>query len=175
MGRGVQSLPKETQNANVVIPRPSQNDSVPSVPEYPDIAIAYVIQLAVAPVFLLTGIGAILAVMTNRLGRIIDRARLLEERLELAAPELVGALRADLDILSRRAQLIYRAITFCTTTALLICTVIAVLFLSASLHFNATISVTILFVAAMATFFVGLVWFLREIYLGTVNLRIGPR
>ncbi|HKY08549.1 MAG TPA: DUF2721 domain-containing protein [Candidatus Binatia bacterium] len=146
-----------------------------SVPEYPDIAIAHVIQLAVAPVFLLTGIGAILAVMTNRLGRIIDRARVLEAGLAPAAPELIATVRADLSVLSRRARLIYRAITLCTTTALLICTVIALLFLSASLHFNATTPVTILFVAAMATFFLGLVWFLREIYLATVNLRIGPR
>jgi Protein of unknown function (DUF2721) len=145
------------------------------VVEYPDIAIAHVIQLAVAPVFLLTGIGAILAVMTSRLGRIIDRARMLEEKLDRVAPDFLAGLRADLGVLSRRAQLIYRAITLCTTTALLICTVIAVLFLSASLHFNATIPVTILFVAAMATFFLGLVWFLREIYLATVNLRIGPR
>jgi hypothetical protein len=145
------------------------------VPEHPDIAIAHVIELAVAPVFLLTGIGAILAVMTNRLGRIIDRARVLEERLDRTAPELLASLRVDLAVLTRRAQLIYRAITLCTTTALLICTVIAVLFLGASLHFNATIPVTILFVTAMATFFLGLVWFLREIYLATVNLRIGNR
>lgn len=145
------------------------------VPEYPDIAIARVIQLAVAPVFLLTGIGAILAVMTNRLGRVIDRARLLEDRLSHAAPESLVVIRADLVILSRRAQLIYRAITLCTTTALLICTVIAILFLSASLHFNATTPVTVLFVAAMATFFLGLVWLLREIYLATVSLRIGAR
>ncbi len=142
--------------------------------EYPDIAVAHVIQLAVAPVFLLTGIGAILAVMTNRLGRIIDRARVLEDKLDRALPELVATLRADLAILSRRAKLINRAITLCTTTALLICTVIAVLFLSASLRFDGRIPVTILFVAAMATFFLGLVWFLREIYLATVNLRIGP-
>jgi hypothetical protein len=145
------------------------------VPEYSDIAVARVIQLAVAPVFLLTGIGAILAVMTNRLGRVIDRARLLEDRLSQAAPESLVLIRADLVILSRRAQLIYRAITLCTTTALLICTVIAILFLSASLHFNATTPVTVLFVAAMATFFLGLVWLLREIYLATVNLRIGAR
>lgn len=141
--------------------------------EYPDIAVAQVIQLAVAPVFLLSGIGAILVVMTNRLGRIIDRARVLEERLDRVSPELFATLRADLTILSRRAKLISAAITLCTTTALLICTVIAVLFLSASLHFNATIPVTILFVAAMAIFFLGLVWFLREIYLATVSLRIG--
>jgi hypothetical protein len=99
-------------------------------------------------------------------------ARVLEDKLERAAPELLATLRADLVILTRRAKLINAAITLCTTTALLICTVIAVLFLSASLHFNATIPVTILFVAAMATFFLGLVWFLREIYLATVSLRI---
>jgi hypothetical protein len=140
-----------------------------------EIPIAHVIQLAVAPVFLLTGIGAILAVMTNRLGRIIDRARFLEEKLSQSTPEVAVVCRADLAILSRRARLIYTAITLCTTTALLICTVIAVIFLSASAHFNATRPVTVLFVAAMATFFLGLVWFLREIYLGTVSLRIGAR
>jgi hypothetical protein len=143
--------------------------------ENPDIAVAYVIQLSVAPVFLLTGIGAILAVMTNRLGRIIDRARVLEEKQDRAAPELVPSLRADLNVLSRRAKWISAAITLCTTTALLVCTVIAVLFLSASLHFDARIPVTILFVAAMATFFLGLLLLLREIYLATVNLRIGVR
>ena len=84
-------------------------------------------------------------------------------------------MRADLALLSRRAKWISGAITLCTTTALLVCTVIAVLFLSASLHFDARIPVTILFVAAMATFFLGLLLFLREIYLATINLRIGIR
>jgi hypothetical protein len=53
--------------------------------------VAHVIQLSVAPVFLLSGVGAILAVMTNRLGRIIDRARWLEAQLEAAPPERVSA------------------------------------------------------------------------------------
>lgn len=143
--------------------------------EFSDVAVAHAIQLAVAPVFLLSGIGAILAVMTNRLGRIIDRARVLEEKLDDASAEILAALRADLAVLSRRAKLISRAITLCTTTALLVCTVIAVLFLSAFLRFDATIPVALLFVAAMSTFFLGLVWFLREIYVATVSLRIGPR
>jgi hypothetical protein len=143
--------------------------------EFSDIAIAHAIQLAVAPVFLLTGIGAILAVMTNRLGRIIDRARVLEANLETASPKLVTTFRTDLAILSRRAKLISRAITLCTTTALLICTVIAVLFLSGFLRFDATIPVAALFIAAMVSFFLGLLWFLKEIYLATVSLRIGPR
>jgi hypothetical protein len=143
--------------------------------EFSDVAVAHAIQLAVAPVFLLSGIGAILAVMTNRLGRIIDRARVLEEKLDGASAEILAALRTDLAVLSQRAKLISRAITLCTTTALLVCTVIAVLFLSAFLRFDATIPVALLFIAAMSTFFLGLVWFLREIYVATVTLRIGPR
>jgi hypothetical protein len=145
------------------------------VREFSDVAVAHAIQLAVAPVFLLSGIGAILMVMTNRLGRIIDRARVLEDRLENARPELLASLRADLAILSRRAKLISLAITLCTTTALLVCTVIAMMFLSASLQFDATIPVVLLFIGAMLTFFLGLVWFLREIYVATVSLRIGAR
>jgi Protein of unknown function (DUF2721) len=141
--------------------------------EFSDVAVAHAIQLAVAPVFLLSGIGAILAVMTNRLGRVIDRGRVLEDRLGAASPKLVTTLRADLAILSRRAKLISRAITLCTTTALLVCTVIAVLFLSAFLRFDAAIPVALLFVLAMASFFLGLLTFLREIYLATVSLRIG--
>ena len=143
--------------------------------EFSDVAVAHAIQLAVAPVFLLSGIGAILMVMTNRLGRIIDRARVLEDRLENTRPELLASLRADLAILSRRAKLISLAITLCTTTALLVCTVIAMMFLSASLQFDATIPVVLLFIGAMLTFFLGLLWFLREIYVATVSLRIGAR
>ena len=143
--------------------------------EFSDVAVAHAVQLAVAPVFLLTGIAAILSVMTNRLGRVIDRARVLEERLEGAAPESLATLRVDLAVLSRRAKLNGRAITLCTMTALLVCTMIAVLFLSAFLRFDASIPVALLFIAAMMCFFLGLLWFLREIYLATKSLRIGPR
>jgi hypothetical protein len=145
------------------------------VVEFSDVAVAHAIQLAVAPVFLLSGIAAILAVMTNRLGRVIDRARVLEDRLEGAAPESLATLRTELGVLSRRAKLNGRAITLCVTTALLVCTVIAVLFLSAFLRFDAAVPVALLFIAAMLCFFLGLLWFVREIYLATVTLRIGPR
>ena len=137
--------------------------------------IAHIIQLSVAPVFLLSGIGAILAVMTSRLGRIIDRARVLETRLEDAPHDRVAALEADLATLTHRASLIGPAITLCTATALLVCTVIAVLFLSAFLQFDASVPVALLFIAAMLAFFLGLLWFLREIYVATSNLRIASR
>ena len=143
--------------------------------EFTDVAVAHAIQLAVAPVFLLSGIGAMLAVMTSRLGRIIDRARDLEERLVDASPEFFSTLQTDLRMLSQRAKLIYLAIALCTTTALLVCAVIAFLFVSAFLQFDASVIVALLFIAAMSTFLVGLLWFLREIYVATINLRIGPR
>ena len=143
--------------------------------EFSDVTVAHAIQLAVAPVFLLSGIGAILVVLTNRLARIIDRALVLEERLETVSPEVHAGLRDDLKVLSLRAKLISRAITLCTVTALLVCMVIAFLFLSGFLRFDASLPVALLFIAAMSAFFLGLLWFLREIYLATANLRIGPR
>jgi hypothetical protein len=78
-------------------------------------------------------------------------------------------------MLSRRAKLSGCAITLCTMTALLVCTMIAVLFLSTFLHFNASVPVALLFIAAMLCFFLGLMWFLRGFYLATKSLRIGPR
>jgi hypothetical protein len=136
-------------------------------------AVAHVIQLAVAPVFLLSGIGAMLAVMTNRLSRVIDRARLLEARLP-APPAEADALHAQLAILSRRAKLVNRSITLCTLTALLICAVIALLFMGAFLRFDAAVPVALLFIAAMLAFFAGLLSFLREVFVATASLRIGP-
>jgi hypothetical protein len=137
-------------------------------------SIAHVIQLAVAPVFLLTAIGTLLSVMTNRLTRVIDRARLLEAKLEHTPPESVQAIHTHLATLSRRATLINRAITLCTTTALLVCTVIAILFLGYFVRFEITIPVALLFILAMLLLVLGLLSFLREIFIATVNLRIGP-
>jgi hypothetical protein len=137
-------------------------------------AVAHVIQLAVAPVFLLTAIGTLLSVMTNRLSRVIDRARLLESKLESIPPDGLAAVHAHLATLTRRAKWINRAITLSTTTALLVCTVIAVLFLGDFLHFNITLPVAFLFITAMLLLVLALLSFLREIFIATVNLRIGP-
>ncbi len=137
-------------------------------------SVAHVIQLAVAPVFLLTAIGTLLSVMTNRLSRVIDRARLLETRLETAPAESVAGIHRHLGNLSRRATLINRAITLSTTTALLVCTVIAILFLGDFLNFNITLPVALLFITAMLSLVLALLSFLREVFVATTNLRIGP-
>jgi hypothetical protein len=137
--------------------------------------IARIIQLSIAPVFLLTGIGAILGVMTNRLSRVIDRARALEAKLETQGASAGSSEHLELARLGRRARLVGRAITLCTLTALLVSGVIAILFLSAFLHFDATIPVALLFIAAMAALFVGLLCFLSEIFVAMSGLKIGPK
>jgi hypothetical protein len=136
-------------------------------------AIAHVIQLAVAPVFLLTGVSAMLSVLTNRLGRIIDRARALEDMYRSADAERRSHLERDLRTLASRSRLINRAIGLCTTSALLVCTVIGALFVGAFLNADLSVLVGLVFIAAMLALIGALVSFLREIHIATRNLRIG--
>lgn len=123
--------------------------------------VAHVIQLAVAPVFLLTGIGAILGVLTGRLGRLVDRFRALSESNEVLLPKHVR----ELDILSVRARWVHWAITLCTASALFIAIVIGALFMGAVVDLNPSRIVSILFIAAMTSLIIGLGCFLREISL----------
>ena len=123
--------------------------------------VAHVIQLAVAPVFLLTGIGAILSVLTGRLGRLVDRFRVLTEMAEPLQP----SQSRELDILTVRATWVHWAITLCTASALFVSLVIGVLFMGAVVDINPSRIVSILFIIAMATLIIGLGCFLREIYL----------
>lgn len=133
--------------------------------------IAQVIQLAVAPVFLLSGVGIVLNVLTQRLARVVDRSRVLEERL----PSVSGAEQADLRerlaILDRRARLVSRAIALGTSCALLISGVVVILFVGAFLGLDASAVVAILFVVAMLCFIGTLVMFLREVLLAIEGLR----
>lgn len=136
--------------------------------------LAAAIQLAVAPVFLLSGIGALLAVLTNRLSRVIDRARSLEARHSEVQPAEKRDFEARLATLSERGRLISRAILLVTACALLVCTVVAALFVGAFFGIDASRLVGIVFILAMLSLIGGLVTFLREIFLATRSLRIGP-
>jgi len=132
------------------------------------------IQLSVAPVFLLTAIGTTIAVLTNRLARIVDRARILEEeRMASASAEGKVAIHSELATLSKRAKLINLAITLGTICALLICLMIAIMFIGVFLSLDLAIFVSILFVTAMLAFIGALFAFLREIFTAVKTLRIG--
>ncbi len=136
-------------------------------------AIAHTIQVAVAPVFLLGGVGAMLGVLTNRLSRIVDRARVLESELVTAAPGRAPALRRGLQNQARRARLTNWAIAFCIGCALLISGAIVVLFAGAFSRWNLSIVIAALFVGSILSLICGLFCVLREIQLATRYLRIG--
>jgi hypothetical protein len=135
---------------------------------------ARLIQLSIAPVFLLTGVATLLGVLSSRLGRTIDRARVLESLLDSADGKRLERMHGELSVLSRRAKTIYRAIALGVITALLICAVIAALYISAFTKVDVTLVVAGLFIAAMAALISTLLLFLREVFLATRMLRIGP-
>jgi hypothetical protein len=134
--------------------------------------ISHVIQLSVAPVFLLTSIGTILGVLSSRLARIVDRARALNELLENASEHRIPAIRGEMHTLARRRQLINLAITSGTTAALLVCVSIATVFLGVVLKAGVAGAVASLFILAMAAFVAALVFFLREILLAVRSLHL---
>ncbi|HTY98988.1 MAG TPA: DUF2721 domain-containing protein [Rhodocyclaceae bacterium] len=137
-------------------------------------SVAHVIQLAVAPVFLLTGVGALLSVLINRLGRVVDRFRALERALPEARDQALASARKEMTILERRARLIHWAIGFCTGCALLVCVVIATLFVGAITETQLPMLIAVLFIAAMLSLVAGLLCFLREIALATGNIHVMP-
>jgi hypothetical protein len=137
--------------------------------------VGHIIQLAVAPVFLLSGVGVMLTVFTNRLGRIIDRARVLEERVHAAEDLHKGEIYAELRALSRRSRWNEAAIAFTTVTGLLISLLIVTLFVDDIVAVDLSGPVALLFVLAMFSFVAAFVSFLRETVLATVRIRTGPK
>ena len=141
--------------------------------ELPVTTIAHAIQLAVAPVFLLTGVASILSVLTARLGRIIDRSRFLHGKL-LTDIETNPTVQIEIKSLKHRAHLIHWAIGLCTTCLLMICSVVAVLFIGSFKAFNISGLIAYLFIAAMICLIMALLNFICEIYLATAHVRGGP-
>lgn len=137
--------------------------------------VAHVIQLAVAPVFLLTGIGAILSVLINRLGRVVDRFRALEKLPAELADAGRAAASVEMNRLSRRARMVHWAIGFCTSSALLVCMVIATMFIGSVTGVQTPFVIATLFIGAMLALVVGLLCFLREIALAKGSIHTVPR
>ena len=129
------------------------------------------IQLAVAPVFLLTAVGTIIGVLSNRLGRVVDRSRTLEDRLRQLQPEGQKAARAELDLLSRRVRLVYGSIVLSVICALFVGLLIAVAFADAFIAIDMSKFIGLMFIAAMLAFILSLLVFLREIFLAVSSAR----
>ncbi|MDO9487518.1 MAG: DUF2721 domain-containing protein [Sphingomonadaceae bacterium] len=135
-------------------------------------AVAHIIQLSVAPVFLLAGIGSILNVLTARLGRVIDRARAMEAQLAAMPDAERAPMLPLLHALDRRMAVAHWAISCCTASALFVCLVVGVLFLGDMTDRGSARLVAGLFIAAMALIVAGLSLFLVEVSIATRSVRV---
>ncbi len=126
--------------------------------------ITHAIQLAVAPVFLLTAIATLITALNTRLGRIVDRRRVIQDRL--AHPAGVDIAETDMELgqLRQRIRLVYQAIFSAVVSALMICLVVVSAFLGALLATDLARIVAVLFILAMLAMIVCLGFFLREIF-----------
>lgn len=130
--------------------------------------ITRIIQLAVAPVFLLTAIGTILSALNNRLGRIVDRRRVIEDRFRKAHSEADQPTKEEireLELLARRISLIYHAIVLAIVCALLVCLLVASAFLGVFVTVDIARLIGTLFILAMFALIGSLWMLLREVFL----------
>ena len=132
------------------------------------------IQLAIAPIFLLVGTGSLLNVVTTRLGRIIDRARILEQAVEAGEDAVLEERHVmELNVLDKRMRFGNRAVLFSTISAVLICLLVILIFLLDLLGLPAAaLIVVVLFAGAMASLSIGLISFLIEVSIATRVLRV---
>ena len=132
-----------------------------------------VLQLATGPVILISGVGLLLLSFTNRLGRLIDRSRLLHrERMSGPGPAQLVLLQAQLNLIDRRAGILRRAITLAGLTVLLVSVLILVLFLAALFQLELGSIIIALFALALLALIGAMLGFLREITLSLEAVRL---
>lgn len=136
--------------------------------------ISGVIQLAVAPVFMLTAVGTIIAALNIRLGRAVDRRRDLEEKLPRMQQAEIGSARQELEVIARRIRFVYFSILFAVISGLFICLLIAVAFLAAFVATDLTRTIGAMFALAVLALIGALLLFLREIFLAVSTPRHIP-
>jgi hypothetical protein len=142
--------------------------------EVPATNIAHLIQIALTPIFLISAIGVTLNVLTNRLARIVDRARAME--CEVLRPDYRPDgrdLHSALSVLERRARYINSAITLITLSALFIALVVVMLFVNAFVRWELSAFIACMFILSMLALATALLAFLIEVRIATSNLRIG--
>jgi hypothetical protein len=134
--------------------------------------VADTVRLAVAPVFLLTGIGAFLNVCATRLSRIVDRSREIEPLLLKSRGREHDRWLGELHILDRRMSLVASAITFSVLSAVFTCLVVALLFAANFVEARLGVPIALLFILATAGIAIGFAIFLIETRLGARAVRV---
>ena len=143
------------------------------------VSVSALIQASLAPIFLLTAVGATLTVIDNRLNRIVDRARSLEPRL-LEQPQFAAEIQAEIDHFIDRSRIITKAVTLCTMTALAVAIVVIAIFIDLQTTMDLSLVVELVFVLAVILYAGALVIYLRDVAqvaigLGFLRNRVGRR
>ena len=132
--------------------------------------ITRVIQLAIAPVFMLTAVASILNALLGRLARAVDRRRVVEGMLDTSEGEKHADGLVELRLLARRIQLVLWAIGFAVLSALLVCLLIGTAFMGAYTALDLSRTVAILFIASVAALTGCLLLFMREVFLAALSV-----
>ena len=131
-----------------------------------------VLQVAIGPVILISGVGLLLLTMTSRLGRAIDRARQLAGELQKPAQQHREHMLEQVAIIYRRARLLRLAIGLAGVSVLLAAVLIVTLFLTALWHWENGLGVSLIFIGCMCSLVTSLAFFILDIQLGLVALRM---
>ena len=131
-----------------------------------------VLQLAIAPVILISGVGLVLLSMTNRYGRVIDRSRILSDKSGQVSGADSDRIRRQLKILVRRARLLRAAILMTTLSILLVAILIIILFATALAGMTGTFLIITIFCLCMFCLIGGLITFLVDVNVSLAALNL---
>jgi len=133
-----------------------------------------ILQVAIGPVILVSGVGLLLLSMTNRFGRVIDRARALnhDRSLKGGFGQHGARIEAQLEILMRRARIVRSAIWLASASLLLAAVLIIILFLTALFRIELAVVLILVFIACLLALIGSLVLFLRDVNLSLVALKL---
>ena len=131
-----------------------------------------VLQVAIGPVVLISGVGLLILSLTNRLGRVIDRGRSLVREMPEIPERNRPTTARQLHILSRRARLLQRAIVFATICVLCAAVLVITLFFTAAFHIEDAWFIGLLFIGAMGSLILALIAFLQELNQSLIAFRL---
>lgn len=131
-----------------------------------------IIQLAITPVILISGVGALMLTLTNRMGRIVDRTRSLAGQVQQTDAASRPHFENQLEIMWRRAKLIRMAVTFAGFSMLVACGLVIVIFINAVLDRDLAVLLMLFFMASILLLIAALGAFLRDIYVSLHALHL---
>lgn len=162
----------EARSRNPVLPHGGRESHGEGMENVAPNSFLPVIQLAVTPVIMLSGVGALMITLTNRMGRVVDRTRALAGQMRKVTDGERAHLDSQLSILWQRAKLIRRAVTYAGLSMLLSCLLVMGILADASIKRDFGIELVVIFVASVVCLIAALVAFLRDIWMSLAALRL---